>query len=143
MPNFHIPTSFKIKDGGTANRQSYIVGPLERGYGVTIGNGLRRVLLSSMPGAAITSVRMDNVLHEFATIKGVKEDVCGQCHDGTKKLARTHERMHGHIDKGSGIDCLYCHDFTRATSRGLCSPCDPACDTEFADTNPDYPHVCP
>jgi len=75
MPNFHIPTSFKIKEGGSDNRQSFIVGPLERGYGVTIGNGLRRVLLSSMPGAAITSVRMDNVLHEFATIKGVKEDV--------------------------------------------------------------------
>ncbi len=75
MPNFHIPTSFKIQDGGSANQQSFIVGPLERGYGVTIGNGLRRVLLSSMPGAAITSIRMDNVLHEFATIKGVKEDV--------------------------------------------------------------------
>lgn len=75
MPNFHIPTSFKIKEGGSDNQQSFIVGPLERGYGVTIGNGLRRVLLSSMPGAAITSVRMDDVLHEFATIKGVKEDV--------------------------------------------------------------------
>ncbi len=75
MPNFHIPTSFKIQEGGSANQQSFIVGPLERGYGITIGNGLRRVLLSSMPGAAITSIRMDNVLHEFATIKGVKEDV--------------------------------------------------------------------
>ena len=75
MPNFHIPTSFKIKEDGSDNQQRFIVGPLERGYGVTIGNGLRRVLLSSMPGAAITSVRMDNVLHEFATIKGVKEDV--------------------------------------------------------------------
>jgi len=75
MPNFHIPTSFKIKEGGSDNRQTFVVGPLERGYGVTIGNGLRRVLLSSMPGAAITSVRMDNVLHEFATIDGVKEDV--------------------------------------------------------------------
>jgi len=75
MPNFHIPTTFKIKNGGSENRQSFIVGPLERGFGITIGNGLRRVLLSSMPGAAITSVRMENVLHEFATIKGVKEDV--------------------------------------------------------------------
>ena len=75
MPNFHIPTSFKIKDGGTSNHQTFEVGPLERGYGITIGNGLRRVLLSSMPGAAITSVRMDNVLHEFATIDGIKEDV--------------------------------------------------------------------
>lgn len=75
MPNFHIPTTFKIKEGGSDNRQSFIVGPLERGFGITIGNGLRRVLLSSMPGAAITSIRMENVLHEFATIKGVKEDV--------------------------------------------------------------------
>ena len=75
MPNFHIPTSFKIQESERENQQSFIVGPLERGYGITIGNGLRRVLLSSMPGAAITSVRMDNVLHEFATIKGVKEDV--------------------------------------------------------------------
>jgi DNA-directed RNA polymerase subunit alpha len=75
MPNFHIPTSFKIKDGGTESHQTFVVGPLERGYGITIGNALRRVLLSSMPGAAITSVRMDNVLHEFSTIDGVKEDV--------------------------------------------------------------------
>ncbi|MCF7809057.1 MAG: DNA-directed RNA polymerase subunit alpha [Candidatus Marinimicrobia bacterium] len=75
MPNFHIPTSFKIKDGSTDSHQTFVVGPLERGYGITIGNALRRVLLSSMPGAAITSVRMDNVLHEFATIEGVKEDV--------------------------------------------------------------------
>ena len=75
MPNFHIPTSFKIKDGGTDSQQTFVVGPLERGYGITIGNALRRVLLSSMPGAAITSVRMDNVLHEFSTIDGVKEDV--------------------------------------------------------------------
>lgn len=75
MPNFHMPTSFKIKDDSTESRQTFVVGPLERGYGITIGNALRRVLLSSMPGAAITSVRMDNVLHEFATIEGVKEDV--------------------------------------------------------------------
>jgi cytochrome c len=75
-------------------------------------------------------------------LKGVKEEVCGQCHDGSKKLPRTHERMHNHVNKGSGIDCLYCHDFSRAAERNLCSPCDPACDTEFADTNPDYPHQC-
>jgi len=51
------------------------VEPLERGFGHTLGNSLRRVLLSSLPGAAITSVRMDSVAHEFATIKGVREDV--------------------------------------------------------------------
>lgn len=88
-------------------------------------------------------IASDNMLDAMGyALKGPKEEVCGQCHDGGKKLARTHERMHGHIQKGSGIDCLYCHDFTRATSRGLCSPCDPACDDEFADTNADYPHVC-
>ena len=53
----------------------FVVEPLERGYGVTLGNSLRRILLSSLPGAAVTSVRIDGILHEFSTIPGVKEDV--------------------------------------------------------------------
>ena len=53
----------------------FVVEPLERGYGTTIGNSLRRMLLSSLPGAASTSVKIDGVLHEFSTIPGVKEDV--------------------------------------------------------------------
>lgn len=53
----------------------FIVEPLERGYGNTLGNSLRRILLSSLPGAAVTSVRIDGILHEFSTIPGVKEDV--------------------------------------------------------------------
>jgi DNA-directed RNA polymerase subunit alpha len=53
----------------------FVVEPLERGYGITLGNSLRRVLLSSLPGAAVTSVKIDGVLHEFSTIPGVKEDV--------------------------------------------------------------------
>ncbi len=53
----------------------FVVEPLERGYGTTLGNSLRRVLLSSLPGYAITSVKIDGVLHEFSTIPGVKEDV--------------------------------------------------------------------
>lgn len=52
----------------------FIVEPLERGYGITLGNSLRRMLLSSLPGAAITSVKIDGVLHEFSTIPGVVED---------------------------------------------------------------------
>ena len=52
----------------------FVVEPLERGYGVTLGNSLRRVLLSSVPGAAVTSLKIDGVLHEFSTISGVKED---------------------------------------------------------------------
>ncbi len=53
----------------------FVLEPLERGYGLTLGNSMRRVLLSSLPGYAITSVKIDNVLHEFSTIEGVKEDV--------------------------------------------------------------------
>lgn len=53
----------------------FVVEPLERGYGTTLGNSLRRVLLSSLPGAAVTSVRIEGVLHEFSTLEGVREDV--------------------------------------------------------------------
>jgi DNA-directed RNA polymerase subunit alpha len=57
------------------NRQLFAVGPLEPGFGHTLGNSLRRTLLSSIPGAAVTQVRFDDALHEFDTIKGVTEDV--------------------------------------------------------------------
>ena len=53
----------------------FVIEPLERGYGTTLGNSLRRVLLSSLPGVAVTSVKIDGILHEFSTIEGVKEDV--------------------------------------------------------------------
>lgn len=57
------------------NRQKFSIGPLEPGFGYTIGNSLRRALLSSIPGAALTQVRFDEALHEFTTLPGVKEDV--------------------------------------------------------------------
>ncbi|MCD8240222.1 MAG: DNA-directed RNA polymerase subunit alpha, partial [Oscillospiraceae bacterium] len=53
----------------------YVVEPLERGYGTTLGNSLRRVLLSSLPGTAVTAIKIAGIQHEFATIPGVKEDV--------------------------------------------------------------------
>lgn len=53
----------------------FVVEPLERGYGVTLGNSLRRILLSSLPGVAVTSIKIDGVLHEFSTVPGVAEDV--------------------------------------------------------------------
>ncbi len=62
-----------LTEDGTYGK--FVMEPLERGYGITIGNSLRRVLLSSLPGYAITSVKIDGVLHEFSTIEGVKEDV--------------------------------------------------------------------
>lgn len=57
------------------NYGKFVVEPLERGYGTTLGNSLRRILLSSLPGVAVTSVKIDGILHEFSTIPGVKEDV--------------------------------------------------------------------
>lgn len=60
-------------------RARVILTPLERGYGHTIGNALRRILLSSMPGAAITEVTVDNVLHEYSTLAGVREDMLSIC----------------------------------------------------------------
>jgi len=63
----------------------FIVEPLERGYGITLGNSLRRILLSSIPGAAVTSIKIDGVTHEFATLPGVKEDIL-QIIQNLKKL---------------------------------------------------------
>jgi DNA-directed RNA polymerase subunit alpha len=62
-----------IAPGGTYGK--FVVEPLERGFGTTLGNSLRRVLLSSLPGVAVTSVKIEGVLHEFSTIEGIKEDV--------------------------------------------------------------------
>ena len=62
-----------LSEDGTEG--TFIVEPLERGFGITLGNSLRRVLLSSLPGVAVKSVRIDGVVHEFSTIPGVKEDV--------------------------------------------------------------------
>lgn len=59
----------------TDNRSQFVIEPLEPGFGYTLGNSLRRTLLSSIPGAAVTSIRIDGVLHEFTTVPGVKEDV--------------------------------------------------------------------
>lgn len=63
----------EMKPDGTYGK--FILGPLERGYGTTLGNSLRRVLLSSLPGVAVTSIKIDGVQHEFSTVPGVKEDV--------------------------------------------------------------------
>ncbi|MGD2025815.1 MAG: DNA-directed RNA polymerase subunit alpha, partial [Methyloceanibacter sp.] len=70
------PTKLNITAGRDPDRYATIVAePLERGFGLTLGNALRRVLLSSLQGAAITSVHIDGVLHEFSSIPGVREDV--------------------------------------------------------------------
>ncbi|RMH66990.1 MAG: DNA-directed RNA polymerase subunit alpha, partial [Bacteroidetes bacterium] len=76
MSNYAIqmPDGVQVEEAtGTYGR--FAVQPLERGYGVTIGNALRRVLLSSLQGVAITAIKIDGVQHEFSTIPGVTEDV--------------------------------------------------------------------
>ncbi|MEQ9360630.1 MAG: DNA-directed RNA polymerase subunit alpha, partial [Rhodospirillales bacterium] len=70
------PNKLDINPGVDPLRQATIVAePLERGFGLTLGNALRRILLSSLQGAAVTSIQIDGVLHEFSSIPGVREDV--------------------------------------------------------------------
>ena len=73
MIEFEKPNIHKVEE--TDNYGKFVVEPLERGYGTTLGNSLRRVMLASLPGAAITSINIDGVLHEFSTVEGVTEDV--------------------------------------------------------------------
>ncbi len=68
----------------------YVIEPLERGYGTTLGNSLRRVLLSSLPGTAVTSIRISGIQHEFSTIPGVKEDVTEIVLNIKRIIARLH-----------------------------------------------------
>ena len=75
MIEIEKPTIECIFSNEDANYGKFVVEPLERGYGTTLGNSLRRILLSSLPGVAVTSVKIDGILHEFSTIPGVKEDV--------------------------------------------------------------------
>ena len=70
------PNNLDIKPGNDPKRRAtFVAEPLERGFGLTLGNSLRRVLLSSLQGAAITSIKIENVLHEFSSLAGVREDV--------------------------------------------------------------------
>ena len=105
-----------------------VVEPLERGYGVTLGNSLRRILLSSLPGYAITSVKIDGVLHEFSTIPGVKEDVT----EIILNLKSVILKIHGEGPKTVYID---------ATGEGEVLAGDIKCDSEVEIINPEW-HIC-
>ena len=105
-----------------------VVEPLERGYGVTLGNSLRRILLSSLPGYAITSVKIDGVLHEFSTITGVKEDVT----EIVLNLKSVILKIHGEGPKTVYID---------ASGEGVVYAGDIKCDSEVEIINTDHP-IC-
>ena len=89
----------------------FVVEPLERGFGTTLGNSLRRVLLSSLPGVAVTSIKIDGVVHEFSTIEGVKEDVTeivlnvkgitAKLYSETPKTVRIEASGEGEVTAGS------------------------------------------
>ncbi len=86
------PKKLNVDEDGDARRAATIVAePLERGFGLTLGNALRRVLLSSLHGAAVTSVQIDGVLHEFSSISGVREDIT----DIVLNIKSMALRMHG------------------------------------------------
>ena len=98
MIEFEKPNITKVDE--STNYGKFVVEPLERGYGTTLGNSLRRILLSSLPGAAISSIQIDGVLHEFSTIDGVLEDGT-QIILNIKKLAL---KMNTDEDKNIEID---------------------------------------
>ncbi|NDL68141.1 DNA-directed RNA polymerase subunit alpha [Anaerotalea alkaliphila] len=75
MFDFEKPKIDIVKISDDHKYGQFVIEPLERGYGTTLGNSLRRIMLSSLPGAAVSSVKIEGVLHEFSTIPGVKEDV--------------------------------------------------------------------
>lgn len=102
----------------------FVVEPLERGYGITLGNSLRRILLSSLPGAAITTIQIDGVLHEFSTIPGVVEDTT-QLILNLKKLSL---RIHSDEEKTLEID---------AEGEGVVRAADIRADSDVEILNPD------
>ena len=107
MIEFEKPNIECVEADDKRNYAKFICEPLERGYGMTIGNSLRRILLSSLPGAAITSVKIDGVVHEFSTIPGVVEDVPElivnlksvriRVHDNDEKIIRIDHKGAGEV----------------------------------------------
>jgi len=94
------------REAEARNYGKFVISPLERGYGVTLGNALRRVLLSSLDGAAVTSVRISDVLHEFSDIPGVREDVIQVMLQVKQLRMLLHdvENAHLHLDvRGEGV----------------------------------------
>ena len=104
----------------------YIIEPLERGYGTTLGNSLRRVLLSSLPGTAVTSIRINGVQHEFSTIPGVKEDVTEIVLNVKSIIARLHSE---------GAKTVY----IEAVGEGVVTAGDIKTDAEVEVLNPEQP----
>ncbi|MGI6297776.1 MAG: DNA-directed RNA polymerase subunit alpha [Saccharofermentanales bacterium] len=128
MIEIRKPMIERADDLDDLNYGKFIVEPLERGYGITLGNSLRRVLLSSLPGAAVTAIRVDGVLHEFATVPGVIEDM-------TEIILNIKAiRVRLHVD---GPKTIYIS--TEEGRTGVVTAADIVTDDEVEIMNPDLP----
>ena len=117
---------FNLSDDG--KKGEFIVEPLERGFGTTLGNSLRRVLLSSLPGVAVTSIKIDGVLHEFSTIPGVVEDVT----EIVLNVKGIVAKLHGQGPKTVVIDVVGERDVTAGDIKA---------DSDLEVLNPEH-HIC-
>ena len=121
MIEFEKPNIECLAVNDEENYAKFVCEPLERGYGMTIGNSLRRILLSSLPGTAITSVKIEGVVHEFSTIPNVTEDVPEiivnlkgvrfRMHDNEERLITIDVKKEGEVTAGdivadSGVEIL-------------------------------------
>lgn len=95
--SMQMPERVQIGEGSTSNHGKFVLQPLEGGYGTTIGNAFRRVLLSSIPGSAIVAVKVSGVLHEFQTIPGVTEDMCEIILNLKGVRLKMHDKKNTHI----------------------------------------------
>ena len=119
-------TTVNLSEDGRFGK--FVVEPLERGFGITLGNSLRRIMLSSLPGYAVTSIKIDGVLHEFSTIPGVTEDVTEIVLNVKGIIAR----LYGNAPKTVVIDVIGAHDVTAG---------DIKVDSDIEILNPNH-HIC-
>ena len=115
-----------IENVGDESYGKYVVEPLERGYGTTIGNSLRRILLSSLPGTAVTSIKIAGVQHEFSTIPGVKEDVTEIVLNVKGIIAKLYSE---------GVKTVY----IEANGEGVVTAGDIKADSDVEVLNPEHP----
>jgi len=114
-----------IENAGDESYGKYVVEPLERGYGTTIGNSLRRILLSSLPGTAVTTVKINGIQHEFSTIPGVKEDVTEIVLNVKGIIAKLHSE---------GVKTVY----IEASGAGIVTAGDIKADSDVEVLNPEH-----
>ena len=108
---FVIPKWVKVQDGASDEFSRFIIEPFERGYGTTIGNALRRVLLASLEGSAVTAIRVEGIDHEFSPIPGVQEDLADvvlNFKQAQIRLNRDEPIVFSYTDEGGGAVTAGC-----------------------------------